>query len=132
MKRILLTACFICCLTCIVTAQSPKVYKTPDKKQWDSSLQNRFKQKQFMDSLQQAWRYKGSPYGELPLAGSMPKRFNYIGNNQQGFDIYQTPYDNMYILKPDSTFISNMPVANSLLMQIKPAEMPNAQKERRQ
>lgn len=112
-------------------AQSPYIYKTPDKKQWDSSLQNRFKQKQFMDSLNKAWRYQNAPYGNLPLAGSMPKRFTYLGNNQQGFDIYQTPYDNMYILKPDSTFISNMPVANSLLMQIKPAEMPNSQKERK-
>ncbi|QEC65870.1 hypothetical protein FRZ67_00590 [Panacibacter ginsenosidivorans] len=133
MKKIcLLTACFVCCLTCIVIAQSPYVYKAPEKKLWDSALVNRLKQKQFVDSLKQAWRYQRHPYSNMPLAGSMPKRFNYIGNNQQGFDIYQTPYDNLYILKPDSTFSSTMPVLNSLQMQIKPVEIPNPQKERRQ
>jgi hypothetical protein len=115
----------------MVIAQSPYIYKTPGKKLWDSSMVNKLKQKQFGDSLNQAWRYQKSPYGIMPLAGAMPKRFNYIGNNQQGFDIYQTPYDNIYILKPDSTFTSHMPVINSLQM-LKSAEIPNPQKERRQ
>lgn len=34
----------------------------------------------------------------------------YRGNNGQGFDIYDSPIDNMSILKPDSSFASNMPV----------------------
>ena len=66
------------------------------------------------------------------LAGSMPKRLNYFGNNLQGFDTYQTPYDNMYILKPDSTFTSNMPVANTYNLIMKPVEMPNTKKDRRE
>jgi hypothetical protein len=40
----------------------------------------------------------------------MPKRFIYPGNNQKGFDVYETVQDNVYILKPDSTFASNMHV----------------------
>jgi hypothetical protein len=47
---------------------------------------------------------------ETPRPGSMPKKFLYLGNNQNGFDVYQTMQDNMYILKPDSTFVSNMPI----------------------
>ena len=47
---------------------------------------------------------------EKPPPGSLRKGFIYDGNNQNGFDIYQTMQDNMYILKPDSTFVSNMPV----------------------
>jgi hypothetical protein len=45
-----------------------------------------------------------------PPAGSMRKGFKYLGKNQNGFDVYQTMHDNMYILKPDSSFVSNMPV----------------------
>ncbi len=47
---------------------------------------------------------------ETPPGGSLRKGFIYRGNNQNGFDFYQTIQDNMYILKPDSTFVSNMPV----------------------
>lgn len=35
----------------------------------------------------------------------------YRGNNGQGFDIYNSQIDNMAVLKPDSSFRSNMPVA---------------------
>jgi hypothetical protein len=35
----------------------------------------------------------------------------YRGNNGQGFDIYDSQIDNMAVLKPDSSFGSNMPVA---------------------
>ncbi len=33
----------------------------------------------------------------------------YKGNNQHGFDIYESPIDNMSILRPDSGFQSVMP-----------------------
>ncbi|CAN5459228.1 hypothetical protein BH10BAC2_BH10BAC2_25750 [soil metagenome] len=129
MKKIIT---LICCLFAVITihAQTPKIYVLPKEKMNDSSFANRFKNKQYVDSLKYALKLPKGNYGTIPLAGSMPRKLSYIGNNQQGFDIYQTPQDNMCILKPDATFSSNMPVANSLQVQIKPVEMPNPQKER--
>jgi hypothetical protein len=69
-----------------------------------------FKGWQLHDSLINPWQKKNPPIDRMPVLGSMPKRFIYLGNNQKGFDVYQTMQDNMRILKPDSTFASNMPV----------------------
>ena len=44
-----------------------------------------------------------------PLPGSMQPLI-YKGNDGNGFDIYQSPQDNMHVLRPDSTFSSRMPV----------------------
>jgi len=124
-------------LTCLfaftlVKAQQPKIYTIPKDRFKDTALLNKLKDKDFVDSLRNELRKRYAPYDKMLLAGSMPKRLNYVGNNLQGFDIYQTPYDNMYILKPDSTFTSNMPVANTYNLIIKPIEMPNTKKDRRE
>lgn len=114
-----------------VKAQSPKVYTIPSDKLKDSSLLNRLKDKAFNDSLRNVLKYRYNPYRTKPLAGSMPRKFNYLGSNRQGFDIYQTPLDNMYILRPDPTFVSNMPIAGGQNSTDKPIELPNLKKERR-
>jgi len=113
----------------LVKAQQPKIYTIPKDRFKDTALLNKLKDKDFVDSLRNELRKR---YNNLSLAGSMPKRLNYVGNNLQGFDTYQTPYDNMYILKPDSTFTSNMPVANTYNLIMKPVEMPNTKKDRRE
>jgi len=69
---------------------------SPQKFKWNDSLSSELRKKIFSN--------------ETPPPGSLRKGFVYDGNNQNGFDIYQTMQDNMYILKPDSTFVSNMPV----------------------
>jgi len=69
---------------------------TPQKFKWNDSLSSELRKKLFSN--------------ETPPPGSLRKGFIYRGNNQYGFDLYQTMQDNMYILKPDSTFVSNMPV----------------------
>src|SRR5690349_19923364 len=66
------------------------------KFKWNDSLSSKMREKLFSN--------------ETPPTGSLPKGFVYKGNNQNGFEVYQTMQDNMYILKPDSTFVSNMPV----------------------
>lgn len=66
------------------------------KFKWNDSLATTLRKKYFSD--------------ETPPPGSMRKGFVFPGNNQNGFDVYQTLQDNMFILKPDSTFVSNMPV----------------------
>ena len=135
MKRLLLALINLSFIVLIAQAQKfqshPYVFNIPEKSLADTTLPQILERKMIpLDSMyyQQFPNYNY----KMPLAGSMPKLFNYIGNNQQGFDIYQTPYDNMYILKPDSTFISHMPVIISLQMQTKPVEIPNPQKERRE
>ena len=40
-------------------------------------------------------------------------------SNSNGFDIYQSTPDNMYLIKPDSTIAFNMPVKKSTI-QMKP------------
>jgi hypothetical protein len=121
---------FTCICIFMAKAQSPRVYAVPKNQLNDSAFMNRLKDKTFVDSLRNVMKYR-NPGKQIPLAGSMPRKFNYMGNNSKGFDIYQTPQDNMYILRPDSSFVSNMPVANSLQMQTKPVDMPNPKKERR-
>ena len=39
-----------------------------------------------------------------------PQPNTYIGNNGQGFDMYESPIDNMTIAKPDTSSGFNMPV----------------------
>ena len=129
-KQIGMLFVFTCICMVMAKAQSPRIYAVPKNQLKDSAFMNRLKDKTFVDSLRNIMKYS-NPFGkQIPLAGSMPRKFNYMGNNQQGFDIYQTPQDNMYILKPDSTFTSNMPVANTFQVQMKPVEMPNPKKER--
>jgi len=128
MRAQILLLTFLFTIT-LVKAQQPKIYTIPKDRFKDTALLNKLKDKDFVDSLRNELRKR---YNNLSLAGSMPKRLNYVGNNLQGFDTYQTPYDNMYILKPDSTFTSNMPVANTYNLIMKPVEMPNTKKDRRE
>ena len=122
---------FICATIIAAQAQAPKVYAAPQDILNDSAFINRLKDRAFADSSRNTFKYRYNPNYNTPLAGSMPKRFNYLGNNRQGFDIYQTPQDNMYILRPDSTFASNMPVAGGLNFAYKPVDMPNLRKEKK-
>ena len=131
MRAQILLLAFLFTIT-LVKAQQPKIYTIPKDRFKDTALLNKLKDKDFVDSLRNELRKRYTPYDKMLLAGSMPKRLNYFGNNLQGFDIYQTPYDNMYILKPDSTFTSNMPVANTYNLIMKPIEMPNTKKDRRE
>ena len=128
MRAQILLLAFLFTIT-LVKAQQPKIYTIPKDRFKDTALLNKLKDKDFVDSLRNELKKR---YNNLSLAGAMPKRLNYVGNNLQGFDIYQTPYDNMYILKPDSTFTSNMPVANTYNLIMKPVEMPNTKKDRRE
>ncbi|MEP6846439.1 MAG: hypothetical protein ABI861_10565 [Panacibacter sp.] len=129
-KSILLTAYFLCCTILATTAQSsPYIYKWP--KNNNHSLSDLLQERKFKDSLWHALPNQEFLYGNMPNAGTLPKRFNYIGNNQRGLDIYQADLDNMYILKPDAGFSSNMPVSKGLSLTIKPVEMPNPKKEKK-
>jgi hypothetical protein len=78
---------------------------------FDTSDFDKYKRGILIDSMRKQLFENNQPnYYHMPVAGSMPKKFAYTGNNGDGFDVYQTMQDYMYILKPDSTFISNMPV----------------------
>lgn len=118
------------CTATVLKAQQPKIYALPKDRFQDTAFRNKFKNKSFVDSLKNELWKKSLPYNNTAPAGSIPRRFTYLGNNKKGFDIYQTTQDNMYILKPDSSFASNMPVVNTYNIDTKPIEMPNAEKER--
>jgi len=115
---ILLLLCFACAIT--LQAQNTYLYKLPKTADTSLVLKNIWS-----DSLLAKIPYYKKPYAPL-IAGAMPKKLYYLGNNGQGMDIYQTPHDNMCILKPDFTFSSNMPVVNTLITEYKPVAIPNA------
>lgn len=46
----------------------------------------------------------------MPNAFTQKLQLTWLENKGNGFSIYQSTPDNMYILKPDSTFYSAMPV----------------------
>ncbi|HRI20184.1 MAG TPA: hypothetical protein PLA68_04500 [Panacibacter sp.] len=48
----------------------------------------------------------------MPVAGNKKLPLTFIGNNENGLDIFRSGPDNMYILKPDATFLSAMPTGN--------------------
>lgn len=110
MKKVLLLFLFSIFMVLIVHAQI-QPQKPTFPRRFDTSAFDKLQRQLLIDSLKQQLFPKGDPYSyRMPIAGSMPKKFIYLGNNQKGFDVYQTVHDNMYILKPDSTFVSNMPV----------------------
>jgi hypothetical protein len=117
MKKFLLLSINFFIIVIIIHAQT--IPPTPPLSNYDSLFEGRK-----YPSLKFDW--KDSPANELrrkyfsnemPPAGSMRKGFRYLGNNQNGFDVYQTIQDNMYILKPDSTFVSNMPILRMPLVE---------------
>ncbi|HWB28588.1 MAG TPA: hypothetical protein VG738_24110 [Chitinophagaceae bacterium] len=46
----------------------------------------------------------------MPVVALNSIKLQYRGNNGNGLDIYQANIDNMYVVKPDATFSSAMPV----------------------
>jgi hypothetical protein len=109
MKKLLLLLFVNFFIAFIVQAQiRPRKPFTPNF--YDTSSLEKLRRMQLSDSLTNRLRQRKSYLDKMPLAGSMSKRFRYLGNNQKGFEVYQTYQDFMYILKPDSTFTSNMPV----------------------
>jgi hypothetical protein len=112
MKKFLLAA--ICVLAALsVYAQNaeslPRTYL-------DSFLLKEFYHRQFIlpDSLKDKLFQKKNfleDRGEPKI-----EKFLYNGNNNKGFEIWQSIADNLYILKPDSTFLSNMPVLKTPLV----------------
>lgn len=47
----------------------------------------------------------------LPVTGFNAYEYHFLLSNKNGFDVYESRRDGMFILKPDSGFVSNMPVA---------------------
>lgn len=66
--------------------------------------------KEILDSVTNS--YKSEMPVTIPnsFGGNLPVP-KLIGNNGNGHNIYTLPLDNMPMIKPDSTYFSNMPVA---------------------
>ncbi|HRH48373.1 MAG TPA: hypothetical protein PLP23_06465 [Panacibacter sp.] len=48
----------------------------------------------------------------MPIVANELLTLNYLGNNNAGLDFYQSTLDNMFVVKPDSTFYSGMPTGS--------------------
>ena len=48
----------------------------------------------------------------MPIAQNGSFNLTFIENNTNGLNIFQSNPDNIYVLKPDATFSSNMPSVN--------------------
>lgn len=66
------------------------------------------------------------PYPDKSTIDNMPNAFIsagppvYKGNNGNGFDLYQSPVDNMPLLMPDSSNRSSLKISQKPYQQIKP------------
>ena len=106
MKKVVLLSLFNFFTVLIIHAQIQ-----PEKPFFPRRFDTSYKRHMLIDSFREQLFQNNQPYAyRMPVAGAMPKKFVYVGNNGKGFDLYQTMQDNMYILRPDSTFLSNMPV----------------------
>lgn len=63
--------------------------------------------KRVLDSLRLTYKMDNMPNA---FTRSLPKP-KLVGNNGKGHNIYILPVDNMPIIKPDSTYLYNMPVS---------------------
>ena len=127
MKKIFFLLILIYAAANTLNAQSSKPLLIPLNDKPVPEWKKAYRLKQLRDSISGSY-HRGQ---NTPPPGAMPNKMAYIGNNGKGFNIYQTPQDNMLILRPDSSFVSNMPVRDFLGMQSSPADMPNPLKERK-
>jgi hypothetical protein len=113
MIKHLLPAAIVLLITGTARSQTP--HSRPGIPYFPDSLSIHFKHFPFGDSLQE--RLEKDLFHEVPAAGAMRKGFKYDGNNGRSFEVFQTFHDNMYILRPDTSFSSNMPVISSPLSE---------------
>lgn len=120
-KQFLHIICLFCGVLSASAQKTPYIFKP--EPHFGHGLILQMPQRLFPDSLQNNKQYPLMPYRQEISA--MSRQFYFLGNNGKSMDIYQTPADNMFIIKPDATFTSNMPVAANINLQYKPIAMPN-------
>ena len=117
MKHLLLTSCFFLGASALASAQDIRPGKP------DSLFESRFKKYVLSKKNNTDLSFKHqsilptSPeYTEERAIDHMPNAYpkqpqlTYLGHNNKGFSLYQSGIDNLYVLKPDSSFASAMPV----------------------
>lgn len=113
MKKLLLLCAFSITI-CLLHAQTPFVMPSFKEKS--------FSVKTFVVPFDSATFKKLYQFGQnntgrnntidhMPIVSMQVIQLTYIGNNNQGLDIYKAQLDNMPVVKPDSTFYSAMPAA---------------------
>ena len=59
----------------------------------------------------------------MPIAGFGEQKLSFVSNNNNGLDIYQSTPDNIFVIKPDASFTSNMSTGNyNIVPPITPAK----------
>lgn len=85
----------------------PKIYTYVDSATLNKIfLKNKFAQMFAADTLHV---YNKDNTGNMPIL-LQKQQLAFVEHNNKGFDIYQSTPDNMYTLKPDSTFHSATPI----------------------
>lgn len=111
MKKFLLTACLIMFISALHAQDNSKIY-TPNRGKKIPEL----KVKPYTTFNPLPFAKRDTSIQTMPVVGKI-KPPVYVFNNGKGFDVYQSPLDQMLIPEPDSTFQSNMRVKKSYMVK---------------
>ena len=102
---------FVICFFIVLNIYAQNDAENLPRTFFDTVPPKKFYHKNFSlpESLKNKLRHNKS-FSFEPCMNSKPEKFLYYGNNSKGFEVWQSIADHLYILKPDSTFVSNMPV----------------------
>lgn len=95
-----------------INKYSPYVFKIPEA----NTLRDKVKRDILLKNIVPLNAPESSAFSgnidNMPIVASELLVLNYLGNNNAGLDFYQSTLDNMFVVKPDSTFYSGMPTGS--------------------
>lgn len=124
MKKLIIITTVTCCIASITAnAQTtplpkpltkPKLIKLPtlDTQRKIELWQQVLRNKKALKNTPAPQLQQKPQQGEMPVVGNVPAP-RLVGNNKSGFDVLQSPVDNMYMVKPDSSLVFTMPTGNN-------------------
>jgi hypothetical protein len=107
MKKFFLIACTVMTVSALQAQDSLTIYTPNTGKKENSQL--RFSPVYKFKEIPPVIARRDTFIQTMPVVGHI-KQPVYVFNNGNGFDVYQSPLDQMLIAEPDSAFHSNMPV----------------------
>ena len=129
MKKLFITGFAICMASISTNAQTtplpkplakPKLIHLPtlDSKRQIELWQHIQQNKEALKNIQTP-QLQEPQQGQMPVTGNVPAP-QLVGNNKNGFDVLQSPVDNMQMIKPDSSVVFNIPTGKDKFIQVIP------------
>ena len=91
---------------------SPYVFKMPDANEQRGKIKRGILLKKIVPLNSIDYAPFRNNIDNMPIAANELLTLSYIGNNKAGLDVYQSSLDNIFVVKPDSTFYSGMPTGS--------------------